>query len=248
MRFPRIPQQLIPISIGFAAVIAAIILARHFLVPPSFGEYGHYRADVLDEIAALDVSYGGVELCGECHDDIVEAKSGAFHRGLACETCHGPAALHAEAPDEHLPIVPEGRKTCLLCHGYSAARPSGFPQVIPERHNVGQTCMECHNPHEPALPRAPEDCSACHRKIWSQKTVSPHAALACADCHDVLPEHMTNPSVVAAAKPTTRSRCGRCHGEDADSPRGIPRIDMATHGERYLCWDCHYPHYPEANP
>ena len=29
------------------------------------------------------------------------------------------------------------------------------------------------------------------------------------------------------------------------SDKEIPRVDMATHGERYVCWQCHYPHSPE---
>jgi hypothetical protein len=40
--------------------------------------------------------------------------------------------------------------------------------------------------------------------------------------------------------------CGTCHARGADSPPEIPRIDLATHGGTYLCWQCHYPHHPEA--
>jgi ribosomal protein S27AE len=29
-------------------------------------------------------------------------------------------------------------------------------------------------------------------------------------------------------------------------PPEIPRVEMRTHGERYLCWQCHYPHFPES--
>jgi hypothetical protein len=24
--------------------------------------------------------------------------------------------------------------------------------------------------------------------------------------------------------------------------KGVPTIDMDTHGEKYVCWQCHYPH------
>lgn len=247
MRFPRIPQQLVPLLILFVALVAAIVVARHFLVPPTFGERGHYRWSAVEEAAEQEISYAGYTVCSDCHDDIAEAKSRANHRGLSCESCHGPAADHAEAPDEFLPEKPGGREFCTLCHGYNAARPSGFAQIIPDRHNPGEPCMECHDPHEPALPVAPEDCSACHRKIASQKTVSHHVSLACIDCHDVMEMHTTNPSVATASKPTSRARCGRCHAEDAESPAAIPRVDLNTHGGRYLCWDCHYPHHPEAS-
>jgi ribosomal protein S27AE len=47
-------------------------------------------------------------------------------------------------------------------------------------------------------------------------------------------------------KPAGREFCAKCHGREAASPPEIPRIDLASHGGRYLCWDCHYPHSPEA--
>jgi ribosomal protein S27AE len=50
---------------------------------------------------------------------------------------------------------------------------------------------------------------------------------------------------VRPTKPTERSFCGICHAEDAPTPLTIPRVDLSTHGEDYLCWQCHYPHYPE---
>jgi ribosomal protein S27AE len=107
--------------------------------------------------------------------------------------------------------------------------------------------MSCHDPHNPLLPHAPEDCSACHRQIASQKMVSHHTSLPCTTCHVTPPEHAISPRLVPAEKPTTKATCGQCHDEDSDSPREVPRIDLATHGDRYLCWDCHYPHFPEAN-
>jgi ribosomal protein S27AE len=55
-----------------------------------------------------------------------------------------------------------------------------------------------------------------------------------------------NPREFLAGKPKARELCGSCHAQDAASPKEIPRIDMATHGERYVCWQCHYPHLPEA--
>jgi ribosomal protein S27AE len=47
-------------------------------------------------------------------------------------------------------------------------------------------------------------------------------------------------------KPTTRESCGRCHSPEAQSPAQSPRVDLASHGERYVCWQCHYPHLPEV--
>jgi hypothetical protein len=76
--------------------------------------------------------------------------------------------------------------------------------------------------------------------------VSHHATLACTRCHDVPDDHLINPRFVRALKPAGVSLCGECHANGADSSRQIPRIDPEEHNPRYMCWDCHYPHYPEA--
>ncbi|MBI5267218.1 MAG: hypothetical protein HY851_08300 [candidate division Zixibacteria bacterium] len=242
-----VPQQVIPLAIIFAAGITGLLVIRHFLVPDTFGEHGHYRADAVDEIAALPVSYAGYQACVDCHDDIFTAKQSSFHKGLSCETCHGPAGQHVEDQDKFKPAKPHGREFCILCHGYNVSRPSGFPQILPNMHNPGKACVGCHDPHKPTTPRPPGDCSACHAGIANQKAVSHHTDLQCNTCHEVPKDHITQPRLSRAEKPTSRDICGKCHGKDATG--GIeeaPRIDMASHGGRYMCWDCHYPHDPEA--
>lgn len=240
-------HQLVPLGIIFALAIAALVIGRQLFVPDSFGKYGHYRAAAVDDEIQLDLAYAGREACAECHEDVVETKSESRHAGVACEACHGPAAKHIEAPDEFTPQAPRGRDYCPLCHGYNPARPTGFPQILPMMHNPGKPCMTCHEPHNPTTPRTPEDCSACHRGIANTKLVSHHAGLECTQCHVVPAEHKNNPRVALAHKPEIRSTCGTCHAKGADSPKIIPRIDLASHNPRYKCWDCHYPHNPEAS-
>jgi hypothetical protein len=241
------PKQIVPLAIIFVAVIAGLIVARTLFVPESFGEYGHYRANAVGEITQQPIVYAGASACYDCHDDIVETKADSYHRGVTCEVCHGPAAEHIEAPDEFTPDAPRGRGYCPLCHGYDPSRPSGFPQIIAQRHNPGKPCMSCHDPHNPLLPHAPEECSACHRSISNLKTVSHHAALACTQCHDVQDEHLSSPKFVRAEKPDNVETCATCHSRGADSGYDAPTVDFDEHGGRYLCWDCHYPHHPEAH-
>jgi hypothetical protein len=243
---PGIPRQVISLAILGAIAVAALITARMVLIPKSFGKYGHYRADAVTEIAGKPIKYAGIAACAECHDDIYQTKQAANHRGLSCEVCHGPATQHAEAPDQFHPNIPRERSYCVLCHGYNPSRPTGFPQINPELHNPGKACITCHSPHSPTLPHSPDDCSACHAGIANEKAVSPHATLVCTTCHTAPAEHLVNPRSSVVAKPTGREFCGQCHGKDASSAPEIPRIDLATHGGRYLCWDCHYPHHPEA--
>ncbi|UCC79078.1 MAG: hypothetical protein JSW64_12500 [Candidatus Zixiibacteriota bacterium] len=246
MKKMKLPQQIVSLAILFAVLLAGLITARMFLIPKSFGKYGHYRADAVDEIKTQEINYAGAIICEECHEDIAEQKEKSNHRNVACEACHGPTAAHVEAPDEFIPTAPRGRGYCPLCHGYDPSRPTGFPQIIAELHNPGKACMTCHEPHNPLLPHTPEECSACHREISSTKRISPHESLECTSCHTVPEQHLTSPRFALAQKPQSREFCGDCHAKSAKSPKEIPRIDLHAHYERYLCWDCHYPHHPEA--
>jgi hypothetical protein len=242
----RIPKQIISIAVIFSIVIAAFIIGRLLFVPRSFGKYGHYRADAVDEIASQKLNYAGLQACKTCHSSINQTLSDSYHKGLACETCHGPASKHIESPGAIKPVVPRERKHCETCHSYNPSRPTGFPQIIAESHNPDKACISCHKPHDPLLPQAISECSACHRSIASQKSVSHHASLSCTTCHKVAEKHMSNPTLERAGKPMKREFCGKCHASGAYNPRNIWRIDLETHGGRYLCWDCHYPHFPEA--
>ena len=246
MDLTKFPKQLIPLAVIVVGGIAALIVARAFLVPESFGKYGHYRADAVDEIKTQQFIYAGTGICNDCHNDIVDLKAKSFHKGVSCEVCHGPALAHTEAPDEITPEAPRGRGYCPLCHGYDPSRPSGFPQIIADRHNPGKPCMSCHNPHKPLLPHAPEECSACHRNEANLKVVSHHAELLCTQCHLVPSEHLTSPKFVRAEKPSDVSTCAVCHSPEGEKRMKAPLIQFESHSGRYVCWDCHFPHHPEA--
>ncbi len=246
MKLPKIPQQIISLCIIFSAVITIFIVARKSFTPPTFGQYGHYRAKAVEEIKEKSTQYAGSETCIDCHDEIYNLKAKSYHKNVACEVCHGPAEEHINDPTESKPEIPRDRNQCTICHDYNPARPTGFPQIIASQHNPGKFCTQCHQAHNPMLPHTPENCSACHREIASQKIVSHHASLECTTCHEVLPEHLINPRASEVKKPENKEFCGQCHARDATSPEEIPRVDIATHGGRYLCWDCHYPHYPEV--
>lgn len=242
----RIPRQLIPLFILAILVIAAFVTARQVFVPPSFGKLGFYRADALQEASQIEINYAGAEACADCHYEIEELKAASFHRKISCETCHGPGADHVDSPDENLPFVPKGRDFCPVCHGYNPSRPSGFPQILATQHNPGKACMTCHDPHNPTPPHTPEECSACHRSIANQKLVSEHTSLPCTQCHKVPKGHNANPRFVRAEKPTSSATCAVCHDQNAVHSDEIPKVDIESHGERHVCWDCHYPHYPEG--
>lgn len=246
-RWPRVPPQVSRLVILFALVAFVLVAARASFIPPTFGEIGHYRSAAVTDERVIPVKYAGRFACAECHDDIVELHSGARHQTVSCEACHSALAGHIEDPGEAAPRVPNERDFCPRCHGYDAARPTGFPQIDQISHNPTEPCVNCHDPHIPEPPVPLTSCSACHGEIAQVKAASHHATLECETCHEAPVMHMETPRLFLAAKPTTREFCGGCHAEEADSLRGIPRIDLATHGDRYVCWQCHYPHFPEVS-
>ncbi len=140
-------KRLIPLFVLF---IAIFLVARHFLVPESFGKYGHYRANSIDEIGALPINYAGKSTCVECHDTEAEMLASDQHTGLSCEVCHGPNAKHADDYEFKDDLVKNGsREFCGRCHSINAARnPEVITQVdIKEHHPEKENCIDCHNPH-----------------------------------------------------------------------------------------------------
>jgi hypothetical protein len=145
-----IPPQLSRLSVVFAIFISLVLLLRHFLIPPSFGQYGHYRGDSLKDNASLEIRYTGHKACFECHQDIEDLKQQDVHAKINCEICHGPGARHVSSAEATDIVRPSGREFCGRCHGRNAARAAGaITQVNLSEHNIGQNCTECHNPHQP---------------------------------------------------------------------------------------------------
>lgn len=141
--------------IRLAAVLLAgaivFVAARAAVMPKSFGHYGFYRGDALQEIISRPVAYAGHETCEGCHPDVLEIKSKGVHAHVNCESCHGPLAQHADDPASVKPSRPDVAKLCVRCHSKNIAKPSAFPQVDPQEHAQGQACNTCHRPHSPGF-------------------------------------------------------------------------------------------------
>ena len=140
-------KRLIPLFVVF---IGLFLLIRYLLIPDSFGQFGHYRGDSLQDNAAKEIVHSTEETCYECHDDIKEIVKNDSHASLSCLTCHGPGLSHAEDPLEN-PITKEsGREFCGRCHQINAARPLDvvFQVDIKTHHTEIEDCIGCHNPHQ----------------------------------------------------------------------------------------------------
>jgi hypothetical protein len=145
-----IPPQLTRLAIAFAVFITLFIVLRNFLVPDTFGEYGHYRGASLADNSLPELHYAGQKACFECHQDIEDMKKQDVHSDIRCETCHGPGQKHVLSGEAADILKPSGREFCGSCHGINAAKPkSTIFQINLDKHNVGKNCVECHNPHQP---------------------------------------------------------------------------------------------------
>jgi DnaJ-class molecular chaperone len=243
--FDGIPDAVLRLLVVVVILIAGILLVRR-AIPASFKDRQLQKTSTIERELAREVRYAGEESCTVCHEDEHDVKKAGYHRDISCETCHGASMAHTENPGEVNPPAPRDREFCPKCHDYNSSRPMGFPQINAVAHNPLQPCINCHAPHDPVPPSVPGECRACHGEIDRTKSVSPHVLLECTTCHTTPEEHKISPWTVKPTKPSARDFCGRCHGTDS-SARDIPKVDIATHGEKYLCWQCHYPHMPEVD-
>jgi hypothetical protein len=148
-------EHLIRVVVVFLAGVAAFLLIRAAFVPASFGQYGHYRADSLKEIASLPVVHAGHATCEICHADVLEIKKAGRHANVNCEACHGPQAKHAEDPTSVKPVLPDTTVLCARCHEANSAKPKWFPAVVTADHSMGIPCNTCHKPHSPKIADEP---------------------------------------------------------------------------------------------
>lgn len=186
--------HLIRAGIILVVGVIAFLAVREFMIPQSFGEYGHYRGDNVQDWASLPEAYSHTGRCNDCHPTIYGKWQTADHTTVSCETCHGPGTDHIEK-GASMPI-PNSGDVCLVCHEKLVSRPKDFPQVVSEEHSGGNSCLSCHNPHSPALGQPPAvphtlegraGCLACHD---SQKGLVPVPAShfdrtqdTCLSCH-----------------------------------------------------------------
>jgi hypothetical protein len=143
----KLPPQILRLVLLALAIVGSYLVARSFLTPSSFGQYGWYRGDAVGEIAAARTPlFAGKQACDECHADIVRKLAAGAHQTLSCEACHGVSREHVENPK-----IPPDKATghyCLRCHEANPSRPAWFKQIVVKNHYSGE-CTDCHLPHQP---------------------------------------------------------------------------------------------------
>jgi hypothetical protein len=150
-RLFSMPPQVFRIVLLAVGIVAAYSVARYFLTPPSFGEYGWYRGAALGELATRDRVYAGKQSCESCHPDEYAKLMKHEHKGLACESCHGPGEAHGgEHGDPRKDNIDRSSfAACVRCHEANPSRPKWHKQIVSKNHYTGSKCTECHVPHSP---------------------------------------------------------------------------------------------------
>ncbi len=150
-KFLKDREHLVRMAGLFLGGLVVFLILRVILVPQGFHELGHFRTGALADNAARPIVYAGREACESCHPDIVDQRKGSHHAAIACETCHGALAKHADDPSKLKPTLPDERKLCLVCHREEVAKPKFLKQVNPQEHMGSELCISCHKPHHPEM-------------------------------------------------------------------------------------------------
>ena len=147
-RLFKMPPQVVRIVLLAVGIVVVYSVARYVLTPPSFRQYGWYRGAALMEVATRDQVYAGKKACEECHSDEYQKLLKHEHKGLACESCHGPGEAHAQDPRKEN-IDRSSFAACVRCHEGNPSRPKWHKQIVSKNHYTGTRCTECHVPHSP---------------------------------------------------------------------------------------------------
>lgn len=144
------------------ALLIALIVIRHFAIPETFGQEGHYRFASLAEFTAQELVHGAPGACAECHEEQQTAHDEGAHASISCEVCHGPNSWHVQGTEKIADMPQDGTaKMCALCHRKLRARPELIKQIDFAQHLIdlsvleeGQpvpprACLVCHDPHSP---------------------------------------------------------------------------------------------------
>lgn len=240
-----------------ARMLRLVAAAPLFLVIPSLFLAARPAAASPQDAAAAapPAAYAGVEMCITCHGEYEKTLAATAHGrqhfaalgSRGCETCHGPAAAHADNPDDaalfpRVDRLPAARQieVCRQCH---RSGDQLFWQGS-EHENRGLACTTCHSVHAPKSPAAQlkaatasEQCFTCHKDVRAETWKTSHhpireGKIGCEDCHN--PHGTSTEAMISAV--SVNDQCYSCHAEK----RGPFLWEHPP--VRESCLNCHVPH------
>ena len=160
-RLFKMPPQILRLFLLALGIVVVYLIARFFLTPPSFRQYGFYRGEALAELASRQPVFAGRKACEECHSDEVQKLAKFEHKTLSCEGCHGVGQAHCDDPKKEN-IDKSNYAACIRCHEANPSRPKWHKQIVSRTHyteskadaktsgKAASLCTDCHVPHAPS--------------------------------------------------------------------------------------------------
>lgn len=196
---PRSRKGAIGVFLAGVAVVAVAAVGLVVVLPSVYGEYGFSPEDDAAAWANLSPQYATSGVCQECHATQHATWQAAEHATVACESCHGPLAAHAETASEtSVGTSPGAAPTsalCVKCHEMAPGKPAEFPVVDLTQHFAGGSCVGCHDSHSTIAlvpPEIPHElanlpaCTTCHKPAGLKPVPEGHVESAdavCLSCH-----------------------------------------------------------------
>jgi len=221
-----------------------------------------------------DKGFIGAETCKECHEDHFASYANSIHsrhavKGPAsedaCETCHGPGAMHVEkGGGRGVDIFAFNEKSdpkeksakCLSCH----SKRSDMMAWDHGTHNMNDvSCDSCHDLHsmKSQLPDEPEVCFGCHATVRMDVNKRSHHPIRegkvnCSSCHN--PHGSISAHLIK--EDDAQELCYSCHSDKrgpyifehppvaencltCHQPHGSRHSKLLTQKAPNLCQDCH---------
>jgi len=197
----KIPKHIANLLLLLGCFFVLALAAKFYLTDPSFYKFGHYRADVVPELAAGEPVFRGSAYCQTCHSEGFAAGSGNAHGSVQCEVCHGVDPEHPDNPETRVPI--DTIELCSVCHEAMPARPAAQPQIVLDEHPFPdkdtEQCHSCHDPHSPGDGETEESTG----ETGTQSTIAVDIP---ANLLDIVP------------------KCAKCHGQRGEGRKRNPAI------------------------
>lgn len=190
-------------------------------------------------------TYIGSKECEQCHDKIYKDFATADHARLiaagpnaldaGCESCHGPASLHAQSGGDVKPP-----------YSFAVGRPpaSSYRARLaePAARATETACFQCHLnvrgqfnlPSHHPLPEGKMSCTVCHPPHKGSIHLGGGTSLldaneSCLRCHPA----QRGPHVFEHE--AVREGCTTCH-----TPHGSVNVKLLTVRDANLCFKCHF--------
>jgi predicted CXXCH cytochrome family protein len=180
-----------------------------------------------------------LESCGSCDVTGLDQASGTFTEyGIGCESCHGPAAAHAEDPENVKPFAEVDDQVCGACHSRGA---SADGHAFPADYRPGDDLATHFTPQISAQTTWPDGSARMNHQQYTdwnlENTMQQDESTSCISCH-LVHETGVEPGQLAAP---TNELCVGCHSDKIAIIDHIPYHEKASRTHTFLCSDCHMP-------